>query len=180
MTGLEDIKTLDELYSRVKEFIKGGICKDATNYVLGRGSKSPKVLFIGEAPGREEDKKGVPFCGRSGKLLDSWIKKLDIKEEDYAIINVLKCRPPNNRTPNKEEIEESKPFLMRQIELLNPEKIIVLGKVASETLIKSEDFGKGFINKCGKFYNNIYILPHPAYCLRNPNYLVPLTNFKTD
>jgi DNA polymerase len=97
-----------------------------------KGSRTPRVLFIGEAPGRTEDMTGIPFSGRAGKKLDEMIGYMGLSGEDYAVINTVKCRPPNNRKPLKSEIAACRPFMMAQIKMLAPKVIILLGNTAEE------------------------------------------------
>jgi uracil-DNA glycosylase family 4 len=123
-------------YSGVEEAIlackKCPLHETASNKVIGKGSSAPKVLFIGEAPGKNEDEKGIPFCGRAGKELDKMLEYMRLSEEDWAVINTLKCRPPENRNPKKSELEACKPFLAAQITLLDPKIIILLGNTAEK------------------------------------------------
>ena len=106
--------------------------KSAIQKVIGKGSLTPKVLFIGEAPGKRENETGIPFVGPAGKQLDKMIEYLNLKKEDWAVINVIKCKPPSNRNPTKQEIEACKPFLDYQIESLNPKVIVLLGNIAEQ------------------------------------------------
>ncbi|MEA1985313.1 MAG: uracil-DNA glycosylase [Euryarchaeota archaeon] len=101
-----------------------------TNRVIRKGSDDPKVLFIGEAPGKNEDETGVPFCGRAGTILDEIIGYMGLPDEDWAVVNAIKCRPPKNRNPRTIELQACKPFLTEQIELLDPNVIILLGNTA--------------------------------------------------
>lgn len=134
-----------------------------TNKVIGRGSLHPRVLFIGEAPGENEDKEGKPFCGLSGRELDKWIRYLGLKKDEYAVTNVVKCRPPNNRDPTPEEIKACKPFLDKQIELLNPEFIVTLGRIAAQQFVDIKSITK----ETGFHGDKIFVMVHPAYVLRN-------------
>jgi DNA polymerase len=106
--------------------------KSATKRVIGKGSLNPKVMFIGEAPGKTEDETGIPFNGRAGKKLDKMIGYMGLSEKDWFVANTVKCRPPENRRPKASEIECCKPFLIAQITLLNPEIIILLGNTAEK------------------------------------------------
>lgn len=128
------LKLIESGLSGIKEAIlaceKCPLHETVTNKVIGKGSGTPKVLFIGEAPGKNEDEKGIPFCGRAGKELDKMLEYMGLLENDWAVVNTLKCRPPNNRNPNKTELESCKPFLLAQIELLNPGVIVLLGNTA--------------------------------------------------
>lgn len=108
--------------------------KGVTNKVIGKGSLTPKILFIGEAPGAKEDETGIPFIGPAGKQLDKMVEYLGLSKKDYAVINMIKCRPPNNRDPTGQEIEACKPFLKSQIEELNPKVIILLGNVSEKAI----------------------------------------------
>lgn len=138
--------------------------------------KDIDILFVGEAPGREEDLQGKPFVGRAGKLLDKWIN--DIGVEKYAIVNIVKCRPPNNRVPTKEEINACLPLFNEQVRELNPKIIVALGRTACMVLIgKSEvtaNIGKIFKTR----YGRVVIFPHPAYVLRGISVDVPIEKLK--
>lgn len=137
--------------------------ENATNKVIMRGSEKPKVLFIGEAPGKNEDEAGIPFCGRAGKVLDGLIDYMDLKENEYAIINTVKCRPPNNRKPTQNELRTCRPFLLAQIKLLDPEVIILLGNTAEQAFcVSSLDWGEAVVTSEGKHLMKIY---HPAALL---------------
>jgi len=142
---------------------------DHANLVFGEGSINPRILFIGEAPGQEEDKQKRPFVGRSGKLLDKLIEELGWKREEVYITNIVKRRPPENRDPLPEEIEAYKPYLTRQIEIIDPPLIATLGRFSMNYFLPeakiSRDQGKLFkIN--GRY---IYPLLHPAAALRSPD-----------
>ncbi|OPY24488.1 MAG: Uracil DNA glycosylase superfamily protein [Methanomethylovorans sp. PtaU1.Bin073] len=137
--------------------------ENATNKVIMRGSERPKVVFIGEAPGKNEDEAGIPFCGRAGKVLDGLINYMDLDENEYAIINTVKCRPPNNRKPTQKEIKTCIPFLLAQIEILDPNVIILLGNTAEQAFsISSLDWGEAVITPKGKHLIKLY---HPAALL---------------
>lgn len=152
--------------------------KTRTNVVLFRGTatKNIDILFIGEAPGREEDLQGKPFVGRAGKLLDVWIKEAEI--DNYAIINIVKCRPPNNRAPNKTEIRACIPHLIKQIHDLSPKLIVALGRISCSVLINRKELvpniGKLFKAQFGK----VFVMPHPAYILRGVYIDVPIEKLK--
>ena len=160
---------LGKIEKTVSKCQKCGLAKTRTSTVFGTGSTRPPVLFIGEAPGAEEDRQGLPFVGRAGQLLTKMLEAVGFKREDVYITNVLKCRPPGNRDPQPDEVECCEPYLLEQLSLLNPHLICALGRHAAQTLLKT-DTG---INKLrGSFhdYHGIKILPtfHPAYLLRNP------------
>tara|TARA_B100001250_G_scaffold392909_1_gene395140 strand:- start:20624 stop:21277 length:654 start_codon:yes stop_codon:yes gene_type:complete len=140
--------------------------------VFGSGRADAELLIIGEAPGAEEDKQGKPFVGRSGKLLTSMLKAININRDDVFITNILKCRPPKNRDPQIEEINQCKSHLLRQIELMKPKIVLTLGRVASQIIIGS-DKTIGEI-RGREIFSDIIKMPvvasyHPAYLLRNPS-----------
>jgi len=149
------------LENEIRKCASCSLHEGATNPVIMKGSRDPKVLFIGEAPGKTEDMTGIPFSGRAGKKLDEMIEYMDLSDEDYAVINVLKCRPPNNRKPRKSEIEQCKPFLMAQIGFLDPKVIILLGNTADEAFCgrKKMQWGVPVENENGR---NILKIYHPA------------------
>ncbi|MDN5309968.1 MAG: uracil-DNA glycosylase [Methanolobus sp.] len=132
----------------------------ATNPVIMKGSRTPKVLFIGEAPGKTEDMTGIPFSGRAGKKLDEMIGYMGLSAEDYAVINAVKCRPPNNRKPLKGEIELCSPFLLAQIRMLDPKVIILLGNTAEEAFCRNKKLEWGAPKVSGDM--NIVKIYHPA------------------
>jgi len=143
--------------------------KGRTNIVFGEGNPSARLMFIGEGPGREEDRNGRPFVGEAGQLLDRLINRMGFMREDVYIANIVKCRPPGNRDPEEEEVSTCIDFLKQQIELINPEVIMTLGRVAAHSLLEM----KIPITKLrGKFqsYGRTKVMPtfHPAYLLRNP------------
>ena len=143
--------------------------KTRTKLVFGTGNAEADLLFVGEAPGRDEDLKGEPFVGKAGELLTKIIEAINLKREDVYICNVLKCRPPENRNPLPEEIDSCEPFLIKQIEAIRPKVICALGKFASQTLLKSE---APISTLRGRFHNyhGVPLMPtyHPAFLLRNP------------
>src|SRR5579884_3794860 len=137
--------------------------------VFGVGNPNAELMFIGEAPGADEDIQGEPFVGRAGQLLTNMIKAMGIRREDVYIANIIKCRPPGNRTPEREECETCSPFLMRQIEVVKPKIIVALGAVAAKTLLGVND---AMINLRGQIYDfkntKLAVTYHPAYLLRDP------------
>jgi uracil-DNA glycosylase len=120
-----------------------GLCKTRTNIVFGVGNAETKIMFVGEAPGAEEDRTGEPFVGRAGQLLDGWLVDLGMSRKDVYIANVLKCRPPNNRDPQAEEVQRCSPFLRAQIRAIRPAVVVGLGRHAGELLSRREDMSLG-------------------------------------
>ena len=149
--------------------------------VIGQGGDNAKILFIGEAPGKFEDEKGVPFVGRSGKLLDEYLNEIGLdKNKDIYISNILKCRPPNNRNPKPEEQEACIKYLREQYKILKPKVIICLGRIAAQRIIKpdfkiTKEHGKWFLKK-GAYFMATF---HPSALLRNPaNKVLATEDFK--
>ena len=145
------------------------------NLVFGEGSPGAKLVFVGEAPGEEEDKQGRPFVGRAGQLLTKIISAMGLAREDVYICNILKCRPPGNRNPKEDEIATCEPFLVKQLEAIRPEIICALGTFAAKTLLRTE---APISSIRGKFhdYHGRKLMPtyHPAYLLRNPEAKKPV------
>ncbi|MBV9072555.1 MAG: uracil-DNA glycosylase [Acidobacteria bacterium] len=137
--------------------------------VFGVGNPRADIMFVGEAPGADEDIQGEPFVGRAGQLLNNMISAMGIRREDVYIANIIKCRPPGNRTPEREECDTCSPFLMRQIEVVKPKMIVALGAVAAKTLLGVND---AMINLRGRVYDfrntKLAVTYHPAYLLRDP------------
>ncbi|MFW2331383.1 MAG: uracil-DNA glycosylase [Nitrospinota bacterium] len=157
------------LESEVSDCLRCEIGSLRTNVVFGSGSESARLMFIGEAPGAKEDSMGVPFVGRAGKLLTDMIEAMTLSREEVYIANIIKCRPPANRDPLPSEIENCIGYLYRQIEMVNPEIICLLGKVAANRLLESELPMKELRGKPHKFRDRkLYVTYHPAYLLRNP------------
>jgi uracil-DNA glycosylase family 4 len=141
-----------------------------TNLVFGDGDPQARLVFVGEGPGRDEDLQGLPFVGRAGQLLTRIIESINLKRSQVYICNIIKCRPPNNRNPEADEIAACEPFLQKQLGVIRPQIICALGKFAAQTLLRT----KIPITKLrGRFhsYHGIKLMPtfHPAYLLRNPN-----------
>ena len=140
-----------------------------TNVVFGSGNPNADLMFVGEAPGRDEDLKGLPFVGRAGQLLTKIIEAMGLRREDVYIANLLKCRPPENRNPLPLEAERCRPYLERQIALIQPRAIVALGSYAAAALLNSKE---RISRLRGKFHalGGVQVMPtyHPAYLLRNP------------
>lgn len=139
-----------------------------TNFVFGAGSPNADLMFVGEAPGADEDKQGIPFVGRAGQLLTKIIESIGLKREEVFIANILKCRPPGNRNPLPEEIALCTPYLLKQIDIIKPKVICALGKFSAQTLLDTET---PISRLRGNFhdYHGVKLMPtyHPAYLLRN-------------
>ena len=160
------IKSLEDKYGKCRRCSLG---EDRTHLVFGSGNPKAKLVLIGEAPGRQEDLKGLPFVGQAGKLLDKILIAIGLRREDIYITNILKCRPPNNRDPRPDEINLCQEILWEQLEAIKPKIICALGKFAAQTLLGTEE-------KIGDLRGNwrklrgvdLMITYHPAYLLRNP------------
>ena len=141
-----------------------------TKIVYGEGSPQARLVFVGEGPGFDEDQQGRPFVGRAGKLLDKMIQALGLRREEVYIANVVKCRPPNNRTPQDDEIATCSPFLFRQLEALAPQVICALGACAAQTLLTTTKPISSLRSK-KHFWRGMPLICifHPAYLLRNPS-----------
>jgi len=139
--------------------------------VFGVGSDSAEVMFVGEAPGADEDIQGEPFVGRAGQLLTKMIEAMGFKRSEVYIANVLKCRPPNNRNPEPDEIEQCQPFLFRQIASIQPKVIIALGAFAARTLLETNDPISRLRGRVYS-YRGAKLIPtfHPSFLLRSPGY----------
>jgi DNA polymerase len=163
----------DDSLPRIREDI--GDCtrcklhKGRTKIVFGTGNPNANLMFVGEGPGRDEDLSGEPFVGRAGKLLTDMIKAMGLQREDVYIANVVKCRPPENRLPEKDEITTCSPFLMRQIDAIKPKVICTLGSCSAQTLLQTT---QGISKFRGEWFDfrGAKLMPtyHPAYLLRNP------------
>lgn len=149
---------------------KCGLCETRHNVVFGMGSPTAEVMFIGEGPGQNEDEQGLPFVGRSGKLLDQYLEAVDLsREKNVFIANIVKCRPPQNRDPLPEEWEACLPWLREQFRLIRPKIVVCLGRIAAQRLIRpdfsvTKEHGQ-FIEKNGVLFMATL---HPAALLRNP------------
>jgi uracil-DNA glycosylase family 4 len=162
-------ETLDEIRADLGDCQRCKLAGGRKTIVFGQGNPHAEVVFIGEGPGADEDEQGLPFVGRAGKLLNRMLQMVDIRREDVYICNVVKCRPPGNRTPERDEVEACSPFLYRQIEAIRPRLVCCLGAPAVKTVLGLKD---GILKLRGRFYDfgNAKALAtvHPAYVLRNP------------
>jgi DNA polymerase len=164
VTSLEDLRAQIEGCTRCK------LSKGRNKIVFGAGNPKAKLMFVGEGPGEEEDKQGLPFIGRAGQLLTKMIEAMGLSRDEVFIANVVKCRPPENRNPEPDEIAACSPFLHTQIALIQPKVIVALGTFATQTLLGTEEKISKLRGK-PMDYRGTKLLPtfHPAYLLRNPS-----------
>ena len=163
--------SLEDLNNLIKDCTKCPLYKSRNKFVFGVGNPNADVLIVGEGPGAEEDKQGEPFVGRAGKLLNDILKAINFKREEVYIANIVKSRPPGNRTPTAEEMDACFPYLEKQIQLIKPKLILALGLTAAQGLLKKRD-------SLTKMRGNVYdfksiktmVTYHPAALLRNPNW----------
>lgn len=171
---------LEDIRKEVLNCRKCGLCNTRTNPVVGEGNPKAKIMFVGEAPGFNEDRMGRPFCGAAGRVLDELLESIGIKRGDVYISNLLKCRPPGNRDPQKEEISACSPFLERQIEIIKPKIICPLGRYSMRFLMekyglkdKIEPISRihGKVFEVSSLFQEIKIIPlyHPAVATYNIN-----------
>ncbi len=181
---------LDKIRAEIGDCRRCRLCEQRSNIVFGVGHPGAELMFVGEAPGRDEDLKGEPFVGRAGQLLTKIIEAMKFQRSEVYIANVVKCRPPENRNPAPDEISTCEPFLLRQIEIIRPKVIVGLGNFAVQTLLQTEAKITGLR---GRFHpwpsalvkakfetslpeGSIQLMPtyHPAFLLRNPNMKRPV------
>lgn len=164
--------TLDSLRLRLRDCDRCNLCRERQKIVFGQGNIRAELVFIGEGPGADEDKSGIAFVGRAGKLLTQMIQSIGINRESVYICNVVKCRPPGNRNPTGDEIQICSPFMYKQLELLKPKLIVTMGNIATKTLLPH---AYGIMKMRGKLtsFQGTPLLPtfHPSYLLRNPSAL---------
>jgi uracil-DNA glycosylase len=157
------------LRAEAHDCTKCGLARGRTNVVFGVGNPNADLMFIGEAPGRDEDLKGEPFVGRAGQLLTDIIKAMKLSREQVYIANVIKCRPPENRNPEPDELEACRPFIQRQVRLIQPRVIVTLGRFGLQSLTEKA-YSISSVRGQWLEYDGIKLMPtyHPAYLLRNP------------
>ncbi|MEX0928402.1 MAG: uracil-DNA glycosylase [Balneolales bacterium] len=169
---LADIRSLNELelLCRSSDLLKTDLA--GTNLVMGSGDPDADLMLIGEAPGKQEDLQGEPFVGRSGQLLTKILKAINFERKDIYISNILKHRPPDNRDPLPDERLRSLPFLLKQIEIINPKLILCLGRISAQTLLKNKESMKNMRGTFHPFMDKYELMVtfHPAALLRNPNW----------
>jgi DNA polymerase len=165
-TGVSD---LHELARVAHDCEKCRLSKTRTNVVFGVGSPTADLMFIGEAPGRDEDLKGEPFVGRAGQLLTDIIKAMQLSREQVYIANVIKCRPPENRNPEPDELDACRPYIRQQVQAIQPKVIVTLGRFGLQSLTEKA-YAISSVRGQWLEYEGIKVMPtyHPAYLLRNP------------
>ena len=163
-------EALKEIAARVSVCKKCRLCEKRTKTVPGQGAINPEIMFIGEGPGADEDRQGLAFVGRAGQLLTKIIEAMGYTRDQIFIGNVVKCRPPDNRTPLPDEMETCLPYLREQIALLKPKVIVALGATALKGLFPDTKMGITKLRGQWMSYEKIDVMPtyHPAYLLRNP------------
>ncbi|QOX80313.1 uracil-DNA glycosylase [Trichlorobacter lovleyi] len=161
-------RSLDGLRQMIGDCQRCDLAQSRTNLVFGAGHERARLVFVGEAPGADEDRQGQPFVGEAGQVLTRLIEAMGLKRPQVYICNVLKCRPPANRNPHKDEINTCSPFLVQQLQIIKPEVIVALGTFATQTLLESKE---PISRMRGQFHNwhGIPVMPtfHPSFLLRN-------------
>ena len=165
-----DVTTLDSIRAEIGDCQRCKLAPQRTNIVFGSGNPDAELVFVGEAPGYDEDQQGLPFVGRAGQLLTKIIESINLKREDVYICNVLKCRPPDNRNPEPDEVASCNPFLKKQLATIRPKIVCCLGTFAAQTVLQMA----APISKLrGKFFDmegmRVIATFHPAYLLRSPD-----------
>jgi uracil-DNA glycosylase len=170
-TSSENISALNQA---INSCMKCGLGKTRTKFVFGVGNPKAEVVVVGEAPGADEDAQGEPFVGRGGQLLNKILESIQFKREEVFICNILKCRPPNNRDPQPEEIELCEPYLWKQLELIKPKMILCVGRIAGQSLLKTNSSLTLLRGKVHDYRGiPLMVTYHPAALLRNPNWKRP-------
>jgi uracil-DNA glycosylase len=170
LTAAKSTETVEQIWQDIGDCTRCGLCEGRTQVVNTHGNLTARLMFVGEAPGADEDAQGKPFVGRAGQLLTKMIEAMGMKREDVIIGNVNRCRPPGNRQPTLEEAAICRPFLFREISAIQPEVIVVMGNTALRNLLEVRE---GITRVRGKFqdFRGIKVMPtfHPAYLLRDPS-----------
>ena len=167
-----EAESVDQLEATIKRCKRCPLGKSRTNFVFGVGNPGADIMFIGEAPGRDEDLQGIPFVGRAGKLLDKMLAEIGLNRGDVYIANILKCRPPNNRDPEQDEVDQCLPYLIKQIKLIKPKVICSLGRIAAQRILQT-NMALGAMRGRWFDYHGIKFMVtyHPAAILRSNSYL---------
>ena len=162
--------SLEKIQADLGDCQRCKLCSQRTNIVFGVGAADADLMFVGEAPGRDEDLQGIPFVGRAGQLLTRIIQAIDLQRDQVYIANILKCRPPRNRDPEPDEVERCEEFLFSQIESVQPMVIVALGRYAAQTLLRSSTAISRLRGEFRDFRGTLLIPTfHPSYLLRNPS-----------
>jgi uracil-DNA glycosylase family 4 len=163
-------ENLEAIRSDLGDCQRCKLARTRTHIVFGAGNAKADLMFVGEAPGADEDEQGLPFVGRAGQLLTRIIQAIDMRREDVYICNILKCRPPQNRNPESDEIIACQPFLFRQIAAVQPRVICALGTFGAQTLLRTKEPISRLRGQFIDFHGSKFFATfHPAYLLRNPN-----------
>ncbi len=164
-----DAKTLEEIRAEMGDCRRCKLYAGRTHLVFGDGAPNARLMFVGEAPGAEEDLQGVPFVGAAGQLLNRMLNKLGLRREEVYIGNILKCRPPGNRDPEADEIAACRPFLAKQIQAIRPQVLVTLGRIATQALLGTRE-PLTRLRGHWQRYHDIRVMPtfHPSYLLRAP------------
>jgi uracil-DNA glycosylase family 4 len=161
--------TLERIHEDLGECTRCRLHKQRNKIVFGAGNPRAELVFVGEGPGRDEDLQGLPFVGRAGKLLTQMIEAMGLQREDVYICNVVKCRPPENRKPEDDEVATCSPFLFRQLDVIAPKAVVCLGATAAQALLKTKDSISRYRGTWFDYRNTkLMVTYHPAYLLRNP------------
>lgn len=168
--GFSRSEQLAAFKSEIKNCQNCALGQSRHNFVFGDGNPEAKIVFVGEAPGEQEDLQGVPFVGRAGKMLDKILAAINTDRQQILICNVLKCRPPRNRDPLAGEVEQCEPYLKKQLEIIRPKLIVALGRVAAKTLLRIEEPLGKMRNRLFHYHDiDMMVTYHPAALLRNSN-----------
>lgn len=161
------LREIEKIYSNCQ---RCRLAQGRTNIVFGVGNKNARLVLVGEGPGHDEDIKGEPFVGRAGELLNRMLAAIKIKREEVYILNIIKCRPPDNRSPRPDEIEACSEILNKQLDALKPKLVVALGAVAAQNLLKTNEKISKLRGRWHPFRGaKLLATYHPAYLLRNPN-----------
>ncbi len=163
---------LQKFYEEIHNCTKCSLSDTRINFVFGLGNSDADIMFVGEAPGKDEDEQGIPFVGRAGKLLNKMLLAIGLTRDEIFIANILKCRPPNNRDPLPQEVIQCEPHLKRQIEIISPKVIVALGRIAGQVLLKRKNETLRNLRQTVHKYDELpfIVTYHPAALLRNPNW----------
>jgi DNA polymerase len=169
------LSVLQQFRAEIENCTKCPLHNTRTNFVFGAGNENADILFVGEAPGKNEDLQGEPFVGQAGQLLNKMLAHIQLKRSDVYIANILKSRPPNNRDPLPEEVEACIPYLHRQIEIIKPKLLVALGRIAAQNLLNTNESLTKLRNKLWNYVDMPLIVTyHPAAILRNMDLWKPV------